>query len=530
MKKNIFLALLSGLLLAAAWPTHGFALFAFIGFIPLIWAEYRIRTSKIVRSNAKVFVVAYLAFVTWNTLTTWWLWFSTPFGMLFAILVNSLVMAIVFLIYHIVAKRLPSKIHWVFLPAIWIAFEKFHLNWDFSWPWLNLGNVFSETTTWIQWYEYTGSFGGSLWVWIINIGLYKTFIHYYENRDRNRLKIGLSKNLLGIAIPIIISAIIAHNYMEKGESLSVVIVQPNINPYTEKYERSNNDIAILLGNLADVKMDSSVDFVIAPETVFAKNLRLDEFERSQAIYILKQFIAVYPNTNFLGGVAMIDFITDINTLNPQSNFLKDGLWYDDYNSAFLLNKKEEIALYHKSKLVVGVENFPYQSILRPLLGNIMIDLGGTVAMKTTQKDREVFVGNNPNQKAAPIICYESVYGEYVTDYVKNGANFLAIITNDAWWDNTQGHKQHLSYAKLRAIETRRSIARSANTGISAIINQKGELVQTLGYEKQGSIKGNLKLNNELTFYTSYGDYIARIALLVAGLIFFYSIGRKKNRL
>lgn len=108
--------------------------------------------------------------------------------------------------------------------------------------------------------------------------------------------------------------------------------------------------------------------------------------------------------------------------------------------------------------------------------------------------------------------------------------FLAIITNDAWWDNTQGHKQHLSYAKLRAIETRRSIARSANTGISAIINQKGELVQTLGYEKQGSIKGNLKLNNELTFYTSYGDYIARIALLVAGLIFFYSIGRKKNRL
>lgn len=80
----------------------------------------------------------------------------------------------------------------------------------------------------------------------------------------------------------------------KENPLSVVIVQPNINPYTEKYERSNNDIAILLGNLADVKMDSSVDFVIAPETVFAKNFRLDEFERSQAIYILKQFIAVYP--------------------------------------------------------------------------------------------------------------------------------------------------------------------------------------------------------------------------------------------
>src|SRR5690606_39536003 len=90
-----------------------------------------------------------------NLITTWCIWYSTPFSMLFAILVNSLLMSFVFLLYHIVAKRLPAKIHLIFLAAIWMAFEKFHLNWDFSWPWLNLGNVFSENISWIQWYEYT---------------------------------------------------------------------------------------------------------------------------------------------------------------------------------------------------------------------------------------------------------------------------------------------------------------------------------------------------------------------------------------
>ncbi|MDX1603392.1 MAG: apolipoprotein N-acyltransferase, partial [Salinimicrobium sediminis] len=183
---------------------------------------------------------------------------------------------------------------------------------------------------------------------------------------------------------------------------------------------------------------------------------------------------------------------------------------------------DSASFYHKSKLVVGVENFPYQSILKPLLGNVMIDLGGTVAMKTTQKERGIF--NIPgSEEVGPIICYESVYGDFVTGYVNNGANFLAIITNDAWWGNTQGHKQHLSYARLRAIENRRAIARSANTGISAFINEKGEITKTLAYEEQGALRGNVTLNDRVTFYTRHGDYIARISLFLALFIFLFAM-------
>ena len=149
-------------------------------------------------------------------------------------------------------------------------------------------------------------------------------------------------------------------------------------------------------------------------------------------------------------------------------------------------------------------------------------------MKTVQGERSVFRLNN-DALVAPIICYESVYGEYVTDYVENGAQFLAIITNDAWWGNTQGHQQHLSYAKLRAVENRRAIARSANTGISAFINEKGEIIASLGYEEQGALRGEVSLNDELTFYVRHGNYLARIAQFLALFIFLFAMVKFKRR-
>jgi apolipoprotein N-acyltransferase len=177
--------------------------------------------------------------------------------------------------------------------------------------------------------------------------------------------------------------------------------------------------------------------------------------------------------------------------------------------------------------VVGVENFPYQSILRPLLGDVMLDLGGTVAVKTTQEDRATFESNT-EVNYAPIICYESVYGEFVTGYVKNGAHVLAIMTNDAWWDETQGHQQHWEYAKLRAIETRRSVARSANTGISGVIDATGKVMQQTNYNQAIAIKASVPIYTKQTFYVSHGDYIARIAQFLALFIFLFSVIKHKK--
>lgn len=528
--KNIFLAILSGVLLALSWPTYGFPGLLFFAFVPLLYVEYSLRLSDKKRKTWRLFGFSYLGFFLWNIITTYWIYFATPFGMWFAILANSLLMSLVFLVYHFVAKRTKFGAACTFLVVFWICFEKMHLIWEFSWPWLNLGNAFAEYTSWIQWYEYTGTFGGTLWVWLVNISVFKAVLLYKKYHEKGIVYRAMVKNALLIFIPIIISLVILNNYTAKGETLEVVILQPNIDPYTEKYNTTDKRIGILVDDLAKESVDQNTDLVIAPETVFADGTRLHQFSNSDAKFYTEELLMGNPGLNFLGGISMVDIITNPSKISPQTNQIRSGLWFDDYNSAFLMNTElDSVQFYHKSKLVPGVENFPYQDILQPILGDAMIDLGGTVAMKTTQPNREAFTLTN-GFKIGPIICYESIYGEYVTGYVNNGAQLLTIITNDAWWGNTQGHKQHLSYARLRALETRRAVARSANTGISAFINQKGEITAKLGYGKQGYLKGNIILNSEKTFYVRFGDYIARISMFLALFIFLFAVTRRRKQI
>lgn len=517
--KNLFLAILSGILFSISWTTYGFPIFIFVAFVPLLWVEKNIR---ITYKNTKwrVFGLAYLTFLIWNFITTGWLFYADLFGMLFANLVNTLLMSLVFLMYHISAKRFSQKLSLLFLITLWMSFEYLHLHWDFSWPWLNLGNVFSEHITWIQWYEFTGTFGGSLWVLFVN-----TFIFYGLSKGKTVKQI-FPKFAVFVGIPIVVSLLMFHFYEIKGKQKEVIVLQPNIDPYTEKYDYTNSSITRLLFEETDKIITENTEFVIAPETVLAENLPFNNFMYSDVPPTLRNYIEKNPKVQFLWGIDTYDVFTDESQKTVYSNKHQD-FWYNSYNMAIFMNDDYQLQKYYKSKLVVGIETFPFKPILEPILGNIMLDMGGTISVKTIQKERSVFTGND-GTKVAPIICYESVYGEYVTGYVKNGAEFLAIITNDAWWGETQGHKQHLSLARLRAIETRKDIARSANTGISAFINQKGEITSQTKYNEKTALLGKVTLNKKQTLYVILGDYIAKISVLTAGILFVMLFFRKRK--
>jgi apolipoprotein N-acyltransferase len=174
-------------------------------------------------------------------------------------------------------------------------------------------------------------------------------------------------------------------------------------------------------------------------------------------------------------------------------------------------------------LVTGVEKMPHKELLS-FLENLVVELGGTMRGNGTQDYRDAFVSPQDGTRVAPVICWESVFGEYVTHYVSDaGANFLFIITNDGWWRDTPGYKQHNSYARLRAIETRRSVARSANTGISSLIDQRGLELARIGWWKRSGIRGILNKNDKITFYVKYGDYLGRIAVLLTVILLLYSL-------
>lgn len=526
LRTPLFLAFLSGLLLALGWPTYGCPLLLFAGFIPLLCAEKQLRQSN-PKAKLKVLANAYLTFLTFNLITTWWLFYASVFGMLFAVLVNSLLMSLLFQTYHVVAKRTSQAVSLVFLVSLWLSFEKFHLYWDFSWPWLNLGNGLADYPKWIQWYEFTGAFGGSLWILCVNALGFVWISKCTENTLGVIVKKVFPKIAVCIALPIVISLWIYAGYESIGKTKEVIVLQPNVDPYTEKYDTPNVAIAKGLLQQADKLLTPNTEYIIAPETVLAESAPFDEFYFSPGRYLMLDYLKKHPKAQLLWGIDTYHFILDPKDVAVSSNQYRPGVWVDFYNAALFLNHKPELQKYYKSKLVVGIENLPYKSLLEPILGNIMLDLGGTISTKTTQEERSVFTADD-GTKVAPIICYESVYGEYVTGYVKNGADFLAIITNDAWWNETQGHKQHLTFASLRAIETRRDIARSANTGISAFIDQKGEIVSRTKYGEKTALKGMVHLNSKQTFYVRFGDYIARIATAVLALLCLYLLAFKRK--
>lgn len=529
--KNIYLAISSGILLSLSWPTYGFAGLLFVAFIPLLIAINNIYVSKVKRDGLKVFGLSYLSFVIWNFITTWWLHFADFYAGLFAVLANALLMALVIRIYYFTKKRVGNHLSTIFLPAIWMSFEKMHLNWDLSWPWLNLGNGFAEFYKWIQWYEYTGVFGGTFWVWVVNLTLLTGVLRYLDSKNIKSLVTSSIRTIVIIVVPISFSYYLYNNYEEKGKETNIVVLQPNIDPYAEKYKLGDDLLSKQLTELAEKEVKENTSFVIGPETSLPDGTQIRNIEKYNSIKTLRSFLNNHTKTNFVTGATLVKWYFNKEDVTETARATRNKKsWYDVFNSAIFLNDSDSISFYHKSKLVVGVENMPFRNIIKPLLGNVVIDLGGTIGTLGIQKERSVFTNENYNITTAPIVCYESVYGEFVTGYVKNGANILSVITNDGWWKETQGHKQHLSFSRLRAIENRRSVARSANTGISAFINQRGDIINSLPYGVEGSISSNIKANTEITVYTEFGDSLVRVAMFIAAIIFLYVLTVKKKSL
>ncbi|GAB4259718.1 MAG: hypothetical protein Kow0079_16730 [Vicingaceae bacterium] len=312
-------------------------------------------------------------------------------------------------------------------------------------------------------------------------------------------------------------------YEESGKQVEVVVVQPNIDPYNEKFDGLPDEQQVdRLINLGLKEITNETDFLVAPETALPSGYWENEIKTYFWYDRFKALTDTFPNLNIVSGLSSYQAYENFSEApTPTARPFNDGSgWYDAYNSSILINNANEGEIYHKSKLVLGVERLPFAWLLKPL-ENFALDLGGTVGSLGTQKEPTVFQSNN-HVNFGTAICYESGYGEYFSDFVKKGAEIMFVITNDGWWEDTPGYKQHLSFSKLRAIETRRSIARSANTGISAFINQKGEILKSTNWWEQAVIKSKLYLNNKQTFYTKHGDMIGRIASFLAVLMLLYS--------
>jgi apolipoprotein N-acyltransferase len=253
--------------------------------------------------------------------------------------------------------------------------------------------------------------------------------------------------------------------------------------------------------------------VIAPET-FTRDITVGNYAGSRTWNRFTSYLKNYPDVNLLFGASTYEFIH--SALPPSSTARKygQGTWYESRNSALMVDGTARTEIFHKSKLVVAVEKTPYPALfckIDDMLGGVMGRcIGQDEISLLNVRYRSPENGNVENIPVGCAVCYESIYGEYYTDYIRKGAEAMTVITNDAWWGNTPGYRQHLSYSSLRAIETRKAIARCANTGISAIISPSGEIVKETSWWKKEVLAGAIPLRNDITFFVSHGDITGRI--------------------
>lgn len=510
------LSVLSGVMLSLPWLGFpGWLLFA--ALLPLLLLDdFFVREKQNYKSVA-FWGHSFLAFLIWNGLTTWWILYATPAGALVAVFLNSLLMSLVFWLAHLARRTAGGGTGYLAYPVFWISFEFAHYHWDIEWPWLTLGNGFAGNVRLVQWYEYTGVLGGTLWVWMMSLLLFIVLKAWVDGELRRRLVANITLLLFILLIPSIWSGIRYNKYVENGDIRKVLIIQPNIDPYTESHEEGAvNDKLMKFTALAAENLTPGVDFIVGPETVFEQQWDESRLVQYPAFRELQRLTTLGDSAALIIGASTYRIYGDAEEAPATARRSPDGLTYDVYNSAIYTDASGGYQVYHKSILVSGVEKMPFRKYLG-FLNSFIINLGGTTGTLGVQAAPSNFVTPG-GDRVAPAICYESVFGGYMTEFVRKGAGAIFVITNDGWWKNTPGYRQHFSFARLRAVETRRAIARSANTGISAFISQRGEVLAQSQWWTEDALTREIRFSEDLTFYVKHGDYIARIALFMAALM------------
>lgn len=518
-KRIIGLALFSGVLLSLPWLIRGSGYVLFVAFCPLlISGEFQDQSDQSGKSS-RLFP-SFITFLTWNLLSTWWIAYASFSGMLAIAFLNALAMTLAWNLPYFMNRTRSKQSSNLLLIIFWLAFEFLQHHSALPWPWLTLGNGLAFLNQAIQWYEFTGVSGGSLLILLVNILLFRILS---VNDFRQKLKFGMLLVVLLIS-SFSVSHYLYRSYTEKSDGINALIIQPSIDPYTEKFSGMNDDQQIdRIMNLVNSDDSARIDMIVAPETAWAP-LWHDS--------LLTQRHSLYQAELMLERIGAKYFLTGALTMKVESEGFrrKNRDTILTYNSAVFLHSGGKVGMSHKTILVNGVEQVPFQKYLK-FLPDVLIDLGGTNRALTAGISPELFeIGNGG--KVGTAICFESVFGDYVAEIARSGASLLVVITNDGWWKESAGVWQHFDFSKIRAIETRRSIVRCANTGLSGVIDQRGNALMAGDIGKAISTVSTVNQNNVITFYSRNGDWIGKISCICAvcllGFAAFEHVWKKKN--
>jgi apolipoprotein N-acyltransferase len=525
----LFLTILSGVLLGFSFPPSPIGVFAVIAFVPLFIVF------ESIDGYGQAFRFFYLWLLTVHLIVLYWAGGFTHGKDTYLMIAGAmLIIAHPFFyfpaiwVYIFFRRQFGFKLSIFLFPFLWVGIEYVRSLWEIAFPWLTIGNTQSYDLLAIQFVSFTGVYGLSFWLLWLNVLAYALYA---------KLALGEWKTLsfrsMGMILVIFLVYILPKIYGRailkeydaepKGKSVRIGVVQPNIDPFEKWSEHADEQIEIL-HRLTNEIANQKPEIILWPETatpfyVLSADNRL-YFDR-----VRRQVDSL--EINLFTGIPDIKYYFDDQQTPKSSKVSVGGIRYDTYNSSMLLQPhSNEIQKYAKIILVPFAERVPYSeqmSFLNAMQWNF--GLGGWGIGTDTTVFR--FVGKKITEvKFSNLICYESIYPGFVASFVRKGAQFLTVITNDSWWENTSGAYQHEQYAVLRAVENHRWVVRCANGGISCFIDPVGHIVKETRLFTQAIITQDVEPMKDLTFYSRHGDWLAESCLIVTLFAITAGIGKK----
>ena len=308
---------------------------AFVGlvaFVPLFALADLLEKEGVRHSNW----LTYIPFLLFNIATTFWIWWISPAGAVAAIALNALQMFFIFWLFRKFRKRFSGALPYIFFIAAWIAWERVYQNVEISWPWLILGESFATSPRLVQWYEYTGFLGGSLWILLTSTAVYH-LIRSARGEYTRRIRAALAFSVaLLLIVPPVLSSVIYNRVEERGEAVEVVAIQPNIDAYYEKHGGLDQNVQdSIMVALAEPLMSDDTRYVITPET-FTFSFDLDHPKDNVTYLHVQEFLKRHPNADFLLGSVTYRLFKSRAMGSPAARPL-GNMWFDSYNTAMMID-------------------------------------------------------------------------------------------------------------------------------------------------------------------------------------------------
>jgi len=490
-RRSLALSALSGLLLAASFPSLGYSFLAWFALVPLLFAlrDQTVRTGLWLSGSFGL--VFFCCTVYWVTNSVH---FYGHVPLLPASLITLLLCVILALfivpfggaLVHIRATH--PRLLFLAAPALWGTLEYARTHLFSGFPWALLGYSQYRSLPVIQIADLLGVYGISFLIVLVNIGIAEVLA------DRKRYR-----PLLAAAI--MTAVVIGYGYYrlnapEGAGSIRIAVVQGNIEQ-DKKWDPSyQGEVIATYKRLTLKALEQRPDLVVWPETATPFYFG-GSGDNEKWTGDLRQFVRTM-NTPLLFGSATYE--------------VKPGRVIDLRNSAFLLDRDGATsAVYHKMHLVPYGEYIPMKKVL--FFVEKLVQAIGDFQTGTEYTVMKVRPPGGNDVGLSTVICYEIIFPDLVRRFVNNGATVMTTITNDAWFGRTGAPYQHFSMAVLRAVENHVPIARAANTGISGFIDAKGHILETTSIFTEAYLTRSLTPSTKKTFYTRYGDVFAWLCVI-----------------